>query len=103
MRTFKIVCFVFVCLFVAAVIKTTWEEPAKKAAADADLAQRVSQAIAERQLIVGMTPEQAMQSWGPPTRKTVSGGDGGSREQWVYDGTYVYFRDGQLVSWQQSR
>lgn len=103
MRTFKIVCFVFVCLFAYAMVKTTWEAPAKKAAADADLARRVSEAIKGRQLIVGMTTEQAVQAWGEPKRKTVSGGEGGSREQWVYEGTYVYFKEGVLVSWQQTR
>jgi len=64
-------------------------------------AKEVEQAIEEKKIRVGMTPEEAARAWGEPIRKNKSGGSYGSTEQWVYPaGVYVYFRDGRLTSWQ---
>lgn len=67
------------------------------------LSAQVAKAIAEKQIVVGMTPQEVITSWGDPKRKNVSGGAGGAREQWIYDGTYLYFQGGRVVSWQQSQ
>lgn len=59
---------------------------------------------------VGMTQEQVVQEWGKPYKVNTSGGQYGEREQWIYgyrsyhrgfvSKYYLYFRDGNLTSWQ---
>lgn len=80
-------------------------------AANAELrakrAERVEKAMRDQTLIVGMTSDEAIRSWGSPDSKNTSGGTHGSTEQWVYrkgkmGTTYVYFTDGLLTSWQVS-
>lgn len=65
---------------------------------------RIAEAISKRALVVGMSPEEAVQAWGQPDKKNRSGGVGGSTEQWIYGRAsgrvYVYFRDGSLTGWQ---
>lgn len=61
---------------------------------------RIPNAIRERKVVVGMTPDQVIESWGRPQRINSSGGAYGTREQWVYGDTYLYFVDGILTSWQ---
>ena len=72
-------------------------------AADSALAankQRIRDAIAAKTLVVGMTREEAIESWGKPGKVNSSGGAYGSREQWIYERNYVYFDGGILASWQ---
>jgi hypothetical protein len=68
---------------------------------------RVADAIWDKSLVVGMTPEQARESWGEPSKINSSGGIYGSSQQWIYRKRsatyYVYFDDGKLTSWQISR
>lgn len=82
------------------------EKEAQAAAARAAFRERVEDAIRRRVLIVGMTPADAVRSWGDPVRRNTSGGAHGSHEQWVFASpegtTYVYFDEGKLTSWQQS-
>lgn len=67
-------------------------------------AAEVVAAIAKKSVIVGMTMEEVVKAWGKPERRNTSGGAGGSREQWVFeDDSYLYFKDGRLVSWQQTK
>lgn len=65
---------------------------------------KVKRDVLKGEVHIGMTAEQVRASWGHPrdvnktvTRSTV-------REQWVYgsglSGTYLYFEDGVLESWQ---
>lgn len=83
-------------------------EGAKRASKqeEAALRERASQAIAKHSLIIGMTSEEAIRSWGRPDK--VNGGSD-SHEQWVYNrdsidnSVYVYFKSGRLTSWQDSR
>jgi len=73
--------------------------------ADQVLNNRISAAITRHALIVGMTPEQAIQSWGKPDEINASPG----REQWIYNResientVYVYFNNGKLSSWQAKK
>ena len=60
----------------------------------------VADAIRKSSILAGMTPDEVKQSWGAPLKINSSGGSFGSREQWIYAGNYLYFRDGRLVSWQ---
>ncbi len=72
---------------------------AASAAAEARKA-RVSAAIRKNSIFVGMTPDEVKQSWGAPQKINASGGSYGTHEQWIYPNNYVYFRDGELSSWQ---
>ena len=69
-------------------------------AATAAKKQRIRDAIAENAIVVGMTREEAIESWGRPVKINSSGGAYGSHEQWIYLHHYVYFADGFLTSWQ---
>jgi hypothetical protein len=48
---------------------------------------------------VGMTQDEAIaSSWGKPRKVNRTTTSYGVREQWVYDGGYLYFKDGVLTS-----
>ena len=63
--------------------------------------------IQDKDVIVGMTREQAMQAWGSPYQMNVTYTDRGvRREEWVYEDwidagsvkhRYLYFEEGVLV------
>lgn len=65
------------------------------------------QHIQDKEVIVGMTREQAMQAWGSPYQMNVTYTDRGvRREEWVYEDwieagsvkhRYLYFEEGILV------
>jgi hypothetical protein len=59
--------------------------------------------IARRKVQIGFTREQTIAAWGKPRDINRSVGSYGTHEQWVYggiDGTYLYFEDGIMTSWQ---
>lgn len=56
--------------------------------------------IAENKVKIGMTTEMVIASWGKPTDINRSIGSWGKHEQWIYNGSYLYFEDGVLTAWQ---
>lgn len=65
-----------------------------KRVADADKAQRRKEGVH-----IGMTADEVRaSSWGRPTKVNRSTYSFGVREQWVYSGGYLYFKDGVLES-----
>lgn len=69
------------------------EKAAKQAAAD-ERARRRKEGVS-----IGMTKEEVLMSnWGKPERVNTDIYRHGVREQWVYGGGYLYFRDGVLES-----
>lgn len=65
------------------------------------LSKKVANAIEKQQVILGMTTDQAIASWGEPSSVNRTAGSWGIHEQWVYgDNTYLYFKNGKLTSWQ---
>ncbi|WP_294344791.1 hypothetical protein [Prosthecochloris sp.] len=62
--------------------------------------QKVRQAIERQEVIMGMTEKEAVLSWGEPEKVNESVGSWGVREQWVYGYSYLYFKNGNLTSWQ---
>jgi len=64
------------------------------------------QAILNGKLLIGMTREEVLASWGRPRKSNISEGSWGVDEQWIYgrhrrnfsDVCYVYFRNGILTS-----
>jgi hypothetical protein len=63
----------------------------------------VWKAIENYQVLVGMTPEQAIMSWGQPIRVITNVSKSSRLQQWVYGegGKYLYFQDGKLVSFEK--
>jgi hypothetical protein len=60
---------------------------------------RVWAYIKRGQVVVGMTKEQALASWGRPERVNRTLTRGGVSEQWVYGlSTYLYFTNGRLTA-----
>lgn len=59
--------------------------------------------IGQHKVRIGMTKEQVRESWGSPKRVNRSVYKFGTREQWVYERDYLYFRDGKLNSISVSR
>ena len=69
--------------------------------------ERVTSAIAQQKIFVGMTAEEARRSWGNPTKINTSVGSYGKHEQWVYrrggaPAQYVYVENGMVSSMQSS-
>ena len=56
--------------------------------------------IAQRKVRIGMTAEQARAAWGAPEDVNRTTTPFGTSEQWCYDGSYLYFDDGILTSFQ---
>lgn len=64
--------------------------------------EKIQLAIIEHQVILGMTKEAVILSWGNPKDINKTVGSWGVHEQWVYtNGKYLYFENGLLTSWQE--
>lgn len=59
--------------------------------------QTVRMQIADKKVVLGMTPSEVRQAWGEPD--TISKGvfNGVDVEQWFYKDSYVAFRSGEVV------
>jgi hypothetical protein len=72
-----------------------------------DLIKRYGAEIANKILAgkiwLGMSSEMAKESWGLPEQNNRTVGTWGTHEQWVYGDTYLYFENGTLTSWQDSK
>lgn len=64
---------------------------------------RYCEAIVHRHVMQGMNPAQVRAAWGRPDNINRTVLPGHTSEQWVYGDTYLYFDDGILTSWQDSR
>ena len=76
--------------------------------------EKMKQYILKGSIVIGMTKEQAIASWGKPQKINKTGTRYGVREQWCYGyyetigytrkflhtTNYVYFENGKLTSWQ---
>jgi hypothetical protein len=56
--------------------------------------------VAKGEIWIGMTSEQALESWGPADEITRSSSAGGEYERWAYfdAGVYLYFQAGILTA-----
>jgi hypothetical protein len=62
-------------------------------------ASKISLAILNRKIVVGMTADEARRSWGEPIKVNASVGSYGRHEQWVYPGSqYVYVENGLVTA-----
>ncbi len=75
------------------------KETKRKKAGDV---KRIQDAISRKAVILGMTKANVLKSWGKPSDINRSVSNYGVSEQWVYGsyGTYLYFDDGILTSFQ---
>lgn len=69
--------------------------------------EKVEAAIAARQIVIGMTGDEARRSWGNPTKINSSVGSYGKHDQWVYDrgshrSQYIYVQNGLVTSMQST-
>jgi hypothetical protein len=67
---------------------------------------RVRTAIEARDVILGMTRQQVMESWGEPQQREVAGSGGAGHERWTYGTRYslgssrvVIFENGKVAGW----
>lgn len=62
----------------------------------------IKRAIRGRRVVVGMTSDQVISSWGRPERTSTSMESGFAMEHWIYPGRHsqrhVYFKNGEVVS-----
>ncbi len=64
---------------------------------------RIDRAIFNDQIVVGMTKEDVLDSWGKPTKINDGMNEHGTYSQWVYrkrnsvEADYVYFRNGKVT------
>ena len=81
----------------------------KKELARLDRKEKVESAIQNRNVFVGMTAEEALRSWGKPTKINQTFSGSGTSEQWVYhrgggiEGQYVYLTNGIVQSIQSPK
>ncbi|NGO40424.1 hypothetical protein G4L39_13635 [Limisphaera ngatamarikiensis] len=68
-----------------------------------ELSERIKSAVLEGSIIIGMSSDDVRASWGDPDKVNRTVGTFGVHEQWIYGDTYLYFEDGVLKSWQDSR
>ena len=98
-RPVRIVLYAFLTLFVAFMV--AW------GVVPALLDPTFEQHIQDKEVMVGMTRDQAIEAWGSPYQMNVTYTDRGiRREEWIYEdwitsGTvrhrYLYFEEGKLV------
>jgi len=67
---------------------------------------KIKKTVLENKIILGMTKQQVIESWGSPDDINETVGSWGVHEQWVYrkgnfDAAYLYFENGVLKSWQK--
>ena len=62
----------------------------------------ICNAVANREIIMGMIPAMVVESLGKPDAINKSVGSWGVKEQWVYRkyNSYLYFKNDVLASWQ---
>jgi hypothetical protein len=66
--------------------------------------QRIKTALLNGDVLVGMTEDDVLWAWGPPSSKNVTITGSGTHEQWVYDlDRYVYVDNGIVTAIQVSR
>lgn len=63
----------------------------------------MAEAVARRQVVVGMNSDMVRASWGSPDRINTTVTAAGTREQWVYGLDYVYIENGLVNSIHTSR
>lgn len=81
----------------------------KKELARLDRKEKVESAVLNGKVFIGMTAEEALRSWGQPTKINQTLNGSGTSEQWVYrreggiEGQYVYLTNGIVQSIQSPK
>ncbi len=68
----------------------------------------VRRAIETRDVILGMSRQEVLQSWGEPVQREVAGNGSGGHERWTYGSRYsfdgsrtVIFEEGRVAGWRR--
>lgn len=68
----------------------------------------IKRAIETRDVVLGMTRQQVMTSWGQPQEREVAGRDGSGHERWTYGSKFslngsrvVIFENGKVAGWRR--
>jgi hypothetical protein len=68
----------------------------------------IKRAIETRDVVLGMTRQQVMTSWGQPQEREVAGRDGSGHERWTYGSKFslngarvVIFENGRVAGWRR--
>ena len=61
------------------------------------------EAILAKKVGLGMSTDDVIASWGKPDHVNTTLTAYGKTEQWIYGDAYLYFDDGRLSAYQQSR
>lgn len=59
---------------------------------------RLGNLVALREVVIGMTKQMVKDARGLPDDINRTQGNYGTHEQWVYDGSYIYFQNGRVTS-----
>lgn len=69
---------------------------------------RANRAIESRDVVLGMTRQQVMSSWGEPQQREVAGARATGHEKWTYGSRYslngsrvVIFENGRVAGWRR--
>lgn len=69
---------------------------------------KVRRAIETRDVVLGMTRQDVLSSWGEPSQREVAGRNGSGHERWVYGSRYslsgsrtIIFEGGKVAGWQR--
>lgn len=80
----------------------------RELASDTREQSRLRRAIDSRDVILGMTRQNVMQSWGEPVQREVAGRGATGNERWTYGSRYslqgsrtVIFENGRVAGWER--
>lgn len=68
-----------------------------------DIPKEVRDMVRSKKIRIGLPTKLVRLSWGDPKRVNTTTTANGTREQWVYESSYVYFEDGKVTAISQSK
>lgn len=81
-----------------AIVRKTAEAQRAAELAELDHKEKIRAAIANKELLTGMTADETIDAVGKPQSVSQMGDGNVAREQWTYDRYYLYFEKGILVA-----
>jgi hypothetical protein len=83
----------------AAACGSTPKDP-RDEALEKDREQRYQEAIAKKEIRLGMTPKMVVAAWGEPQKRDRTTRNGKEVRRWWYPSVFVYFHeDGYVLGW----
>jgi len=87
--------------------ETEDEEPKRASVGRGLVSDTIRRAIASRDVVLGMSRDEVLRSWGEPWVREIAGNGGLGHERWTYRSRYslqrddriVIFENGQVAGW----